>query len=54
MVHQIRGQLWRYFPQFLHLEFSLSSAVLAALWMLIPTPAKARRVRLTSVEKILK
>ncbi len=54
MVHQIRGQLWRYFPQFLHLEFPLSSAVLAALWMLIPTPAKARRVRLTSVEKILK
>lgn len=54
MTHQVRNQLWRYFPQFLGLRFPLYSAVLHALWTLIPTPTRARRVRLTSVEKILK
>ena len=36
------------------LEFSLSSPVMMALWTLIPTPTRARRVRLSSVEKVLK
>ena len=54
MTHQVRTQLWRYFPQFLALGFPLYSAVFQALWMLIPTPSRARRVRLTSVEKVLK
>lgn len=52
--HQVRTQLWHYFPQFLELGFPLYSAVLQALWSLIPTPTRARRVRLTSVEKVLK
>ena len=54
LTHQVREQLWRYFPQFLNLGFPLSSAVLSALWTLIPTPERARRVRLASIEKILK
>ncbi|MDE2645517.1 MAG: IS110 family transposase [Bacteroidota bacterium] len=54
LTHQVRTQFWRYFPQFLELKFPLYSAVLHALWTLIPTPSRARRVRLTSVEKVLK
>ena len=54
LTHQVRAQLWRYFPQFLELRFPLFSPVLMALWTLIPTPARARRVRLSSVEKVLK
>ena len=54
LTHQVRDQLWRYFPQFLKLGFSLSSPVMMALWTLIPTPTRARRVRLSSVEKVLK
>ncbi|MCY4675112.1 MAG: IS110 family transposase [Bacteroidetes bacterium] len=54
LTHQVRTQLWRYFPQFLELGFPLYSAVLRDLWTLIPTPARARRVRLASVEKVLK
>ncbi len=54
VVHQIRQQLWRYFPQFLRLGFDLNAPVIRSLWKLIPTPARARRVRLSSVEKILK
>ena len=54
LTHQVRAQLWRYFPQFLELGFPLFSPVLMALWRCIPTPARARRVRLSSVEKVLK
>ncbi len=54
LMHQLRAQLWRYFPQFLRLKFRLDSPVLMALWTLIPTPARARRVRLRSVQKVLK
>ncbi len=54
LTHQVRAQLWRYFPQFLELGFPLFSPVLMALWTLIPTPTCARRVRLSSVEKVLK
>ena len=54
LTHQVRAQLWRYFPQFLKLGFPLFSPVFMALWALMPTPAHARRVRLSSVEKVLK
>ncbi len=54
LTHQVRAQLWRYFPQFLELGFPLFSPVLIALGTLIPTPTRARRMRLSSVEKVLK
>ncbi len=54
LTHQLRSQLWRYFPQFFDLKFDLYSPVLMALWILIPIPARARRVRLSSVQKVLK
>ncbi len=54
LMHQLRAQLWRYFPQLLRLKFRLDSPVLMALWTIIPTPARARRVRLSSVQKVLK
>lgn len=54
LTHQLRDHLWRYFPQFMKLGFPLHSPVIWALWALIPTPARARRVRLASVQKVLK
>ncbi len=54
LMHQLRAQLWRYFPQLLRLKFRLDSPVRMALWTLIPTPARARRVRLRSVQRVLK
>ena len=53
LTHQVRAQLWRYFPQVLELGFALHSPVIRALWRHIPTPARAHRVRHASVEKIL-
>ena len=38
----------------MELKLPLCSAALRDLWTLIPTPERARRVRITSVEKILK
>ncbi len=54
LVHQVRMELWEYFPQFLELKFELYSPVFLALWKLVLTPKRARRIHLSSVEKILK
>lgn len=36
LTHQVRDQLWRYFPQCLKIGFSLSSPVMMALWPSFP------------------
>ena len=54
IIHKLRDQLWRYFPQFLKLGFQLYSPVLRELWTHMPTPERACRVRTTTVHKILK
>ena len=53
ITHRLREQLWRYYPQFLDLG-TLSAPWVWAIWRLAPTPQKARRIRLTSVAKVLK
>ena len=53
-THRFREQLWRYYPQFLELGSSLSSAWLIELWNRMPTPAHARRIRRYSATKPLK
>ena len=54
LANRARQQLWRYYPQLLAVESDLAKAWIRDLWRLAPTPAKARRVRGTSVAKLLK
>ena len=52
--NQIAAQLARYYPQMLELTSCMTERWLCALWKLVPTPEKAQRVRLTTVERHLK
>lgn len=54
LANRMREQLWRYYPQMLELESDLAAPWLLDLWTAIPTPAKAARIRRTSVSKLLK
>ena len=45
LANRARQQLWRYYPQLLAVESDLAKAWIRDLWSLVPTPAKARRVR---------
>ena len=53
-INSLRQQLWRYYPQFLALGADLSAEWVRALWKLAPSPKAARRVRPSSVAKLLK
>lgn len=53
-VNRIREQLWRYFPQMLKLADDLGADWVLALWALVPTPEKARRVRMDTLARLLK
>ena len=51
---RMREQLWRYYPQALKLAGDdLTAPWFLALWHQAPTPAKAARLRKTTVEQIL-
>jgi transposase len=52
--NRVREQLWRYYPQALAISDDLASDWFLELWAVAPTPAKAARVRESSVERILK
>ena len=55
LENQVRDQLWRYYPQFLAaLGNDVSAPFALALWRLAPTPDKARRMRETTLEALLK
>ena len=54
LTNQMREILWRYYPQFLEIYSDLSRLWVLELWMLAPTPHKAKRLRLSSVERLLK
>ena len=54
LTNRLREQLWRYYPQFLTLGADLSAEWVLALWKLAPSPEAARRVRPSSVAKLLK
>ncbi len=54
LVNRIGQLLWRYYPQFLDLAKDLSRPWIRQLWQLAPTPARARHLRKTTVEKLLK
>ena len=54
LVNRLRDQLWRYYPQFFDLGAELSADWTLALRKLAPSPEAARRVRPSSVAKLLK
>ena len=54
MANRVRDQLWRYYPQMLELTSDLWADWFLELWRLAPTPSKAKRVRKTSIEAMLK
>lgn len=52
--NRMREQLRRYYPQALELADDVAAEWFLDLWTLVPTPAKAARVRATSVAGVLK
>ena len=57
LCHQIRQQLWRYYPQLLaipNLLNQLTHPWLVELWSKAKTPAEALRLRLPTLAKLLK
>ena len=54
LVNRARQQLWRYYPQFLKVESNLARPWVRELWNLASSPEKARRLRATTVAKLLK
>lgn len=54
LTNRFREQLWRYYPQFLNLGDDLSAEWVLSLWKLAPTPQAVRRVRPSSIAKLLK
>ena len=54
LVNRLRDQLWRYYPQMIDVTPDLGADWLFDLWALAPTPAKAKRLRETTVAKLLK
>jgi transposase len=54
LTNRMREQLWRYFPAMLELASDLAAPWLLDLWEIAPTPERARRIRETTVARLLK
>ena len=55
LSNRVHHELWRYYPQLLAVATDdLMAQWVLDLWDLAPTPDKARRLRVASVEKLLK
>jgi len=54
LVNRMREQLWRYYPDFIGVVGDLTTHWALALWNRVPTPAAARRIRRSTLEKFLK
>src|SRR5262249_22519662 len=54
LSNRLHQQLWRYYPQMLKLTDDLTATWLLELWLGAPTPAKATRLRVSAVERLLK
>src|ERR671910_2233038 len=52
--NRVRQQLWRYYPQLLELADDVAAEWVLALWAMAPTPAKAARLRETTLARLLK
>jgi transposase len=54
LSNRVHHELWRYFPQLPKLTDDLAAPWFLELWTLAPTPAKARQLRKSAVEQLLK
>ena len=54
LINKLKAQLQRYYPAFLEAAPDLGRTWAFDLWTLAPTPQKARRVRKSSVEAVLR
>src|ERR1700756_4146453 len=54
LANRMREQLWRYYPQMLELADDLAADGFLDLWSHTPTPAKAVRLRETTIERFVK
>lgn len=54
LANRFRHQLWRYFPQMLEIAEDWSQQWILDLWDLVPTPARARTVRVSTIERRLR
>lgn len=54
LSNRVRELLWRYFPQMLELTDDVAAPWFLNLWRVIPTPAKAARVREATIASLLK
>jgi transposase len=54
LTNRIRDQFWRYFPQMIDIGDDLAADWFVALFALVPTPEKARRVNKATLETFLK
>ena len=52
--NRVRELLWRYYPQMLELADDVAASWFLELWALVPTPAKAARVREATLARLLK
>jgi transposase len=54
LSNRIHHELWRYYPQIATLTDDLAAPWFLELWTLAPTPAKARQLRKSTIEQLLK
>lgn len=54
LSNRIHHELWRYYPQMQKTTDDLAAPWFLELWTIAPTPAKARRLRKSTVEQLLK
>jgi len=54
LANRFCHQLWRYYPQVIELSEDWARGWILDLWELVPTPAKARNVRPTTIARLLK
>ena len=54
LSNRVRHQLWRYYPQMQKLTDDLAAPWFLDLWAIASTPAKAGRLRKSTVERLLK
>lgn len=54
LSNRVYHQLWRYYPQMAKLTDDLAAPWFLELWTIAPAPAKARHVRQSTVEQLLK
>lgn len=54
LSNRVHHELWRYFPQLARLTDDLAASWFLELWTRAPTPDKARQVRKSAIEQLLK